>query len=190
MKVMETKLPGVVVIEPDVFGDHRGYFMETYSTKKYEAIGIRNTFVQDNMSYSAQKGTLRGLHFQNAPMAQAKLVSCTRGAVIDVAVDIRKGSPTYRQWVAVELSAENKKQFFIPRGFAHGFLTLSDDVEFRYKVDNLYSKEHDRGIRYDDPTIGVDWGSLLNGMEPILSEKDTTGPLLDESDCNFQYEGE
>lgn len=190
MKVIETKIPGVLIIEPDVFGDHRGYFMETYSTKKYEEIGITNTFVQDNMSFSSQKGTLRGLHFQNNPMAQAKLVSCTKGKVIDVAVDIRKGSPTYKQWVAVELSAENKKQFFIPRGFAHGFLTLSDDVEFRYKVDNLYSKECDRGIRYDDPTINVDWGSLLNGIEPILSEKDTTGPMLDDSDCNFVYEGE
>lgn len=190
MKVIETKLPGVVIIEPDVFGDHRGYFMETYSTKKYEEIGITNTFVQDNMSFSAQKGTLRGLHFQNNPMAQAKLVSCTKGIVIDVAVDIRKDSPTYKQWVAVELSAENKKQFFIPQGFAHGFLTLTDDVEFRYKVDNLYSKECDRGIRYDDPTINVDWGALLNGIKPILSDKDTTGPLLDDSDCNYVYRGD
>jgi dTDP-4-dehydrorhamnose 3,5-epimerase len=187
---IETNIKDVFIIEPKKHGDHRGYFMGTYSTKKYEAIGITTTFVQDNMSFSAQKGTLRGLHFQNAPMAQSKLVSCSRGTVIDVAVDIRKGSPTYKQWVAVELSAENKRQFFIPRGFAHGFLTLTDDVEFRYKVDNLYSKEHDRGIRYDDPTINVDWGSLLNGIEPILSEKDTTGPILDDSDCNFVYEGE
>lgn len=190
MKVIKTKLPGVVIIEPDVLGDHRGYFMETYSTKKYEEIGITNTFVQDNMSFSGQKGTLRGLHFQNNPMSQAKLVSCTKGVVIDVAVDIRVGSPTYKQWVAVELSAENKKQFFIPQGFAHGFLTISDDVEFRYKVDNLYSKECDRGIRYDDPTINVDWGSLLNGLEPILSKKDTTGPMLDDSDCNYVYKGD
>ncbi len=190
MKAVETKIPGVLIIEPDVFGDHRGYFMETYSTNKYKEIGIDNVFVQDNMSFSAQKGTLRGLHFQNHPMAQAKLVSCTKGTVIDVAVDIRKDSPTYKQWVAVELSAENKKQFFIPRGFAHGFLTLTDDVEFRYKVDNLYSKEHDRGIRFDDPTIGVDWGQLLNGIEPILSDKDKYGPLLDECDCNFTYEGD
>ena len=123
-------------------------------------------------------------------MAQAKLVSCTKGKVIDVAVDIRKGSPTYKKWVSVELSAENHKQFYIPRGFAHGFLTLSDNVEFRYKVDNLYSKEHDRGIRYDDPTINVDWGSLLNGIEPVLSDKDKNGPLLDECDANFNYEGE
>lgn len=190
MKVIETKLPGVLIIEPDVYGDHRGYFMETYSTKKYKEIGIDTTFVQDNMSFSANKGTLRGLHFQNNPMAQSKLVSCTRGKVIDVAVDIRKGSPTYKQWVAVELSAENKKQFFIPKGFAHGFLTVTDNVEFRYKVDNLYSKECDRGIRFDDPSIQVDWGSLLNGIEPILSDKDKFGPLLDECDYNFVYEGE
>lgn len=190
MKKIETKIPGVVIIEPDVHGDHRGYFMETYSTSNFHALGIDNVFVQDNMSFTAKKGTLRGLHFQNDPMAQAKLVSCTKGTVIDVAVDIRKGSPTYKQWVAVELSEENKKMFFIPRGFAHGFLTLTDDVEFRYKVDNLYSKEHDRGIRYDDPSVNVDWGGLLNGIEPILSDKDKNGPTLDESDCNFKYEGD
>jgi dTDP-4-dehydrorhamnose 3,5-epimerase len=190
MKAIETKIPGVKIIEPDCFSDHRGWFMETYSTEKYEAMGITNVFVQDNHSMSAKKGTLRGLHFQNAPMAQAKLVRCTKGAVIDVAVDIRKGSPTYKQWVSVELSAENKRQFYIPQGFAHGFLTLTDDVEFEYKVDNLYSKEHDRGIRYDDPSIGVDWGMLLNGMEPILSEKDINGPLLKDSDVNFVYEGD
>ncbi len=190
MKVTKTELPGVIIIEPDVFGDHRGFFVETYSTTKYAEIGITNTFVQDNMSFTAKKGTLRGLHFQNDPMPQAKLVSCTKGAVIDVAVDIRKGSPTYKQWVAVELSEENKKQFFIPQGFAHGFLTISDNVEFRYKVDNLYSKENDRGIRYDDPSINVDWGSLLNGVEPILSDKDKFGPTLDESDCNYEYKGE
>ncbi|MEG0593561.1 MAG: dTDP-4-dehydrorhamnose 3,5-epimerase [Coprobacillus sp.] len=189
MKIIETEISGVMIIEPDVHGDHRGYFMETYSTNKYEEVGITTTFVQDNMSFTAKKGTLRGLHFQNTPMAQAKLVSCTKGTVIDVAVDIRKGSHTYKQWVAVELSDENKRQFFIPRGFAHGFLTLTDDVEFRYKVDNLYSKEHDRGIRYDDPSISVDWGSLLSGIEPILSDKDKNGPLLDESDCNFTYGG-
>lgn len=190
MKKLETKIPSVVIIEPDVHGDHRGYFMETYSTSNFHGLGIDNVFVQDNMSFTAKKGTLRGLHFQNDPMAQAKLVSCTKGTVIDVAVDIRKDSPTYKQWVAVELSAENKKMFFIPRGFAHGFLTLTDNVEFRYKVDNLYSKEHDRGIRYDDPSINVDWGGLLNGIEPILSDKDKNGPTLDESDCNFKYEGD
>lgn len=188
MNILATKIPGVIIIEPDVFGDHRGYFMETYSKQKYAEIGIMVDFVQDNMSFSAQKGTLRGLHWQNAPMAQSKLVSCTKGVVIDVAVDIRKGSPTYKQWVSVELSAENKRQFFIPQGFAHGFLTLTDDVEFRYKVDNFYSKEQDRGIRFDDPSIGVDWGSLLQGIEPVLSDKDKFGPVLDDSDANFTYE--
>ena len=185
MKKIETAIPGVYIIEPQVFGDHRGYFMETYSTAKFHEIGIDNEFVQDNQSFTAQKGTLRGLHFQNDPMAQAKLVRVIRGAVLDVAVDIRKGSPTYKQWVSVELSAENKRMFFIPRGFAHGFVTLTDDVEFVYKVDNLYSKECDRGIRFNDPDIGVDWGI----DDPILSQKDTTSPFLKDSDCNFTYEG-
>ncbi len=164
--------------------------METYSKSKYHDLGIDVDFVQDNMSFSAQRGTLRGLHWQNAPMAQSKLVMCTRGTVIDVAVDIRKGSPTYGEWVSVELSEENKRQFFIPQGFAHGFLTLTDNVEFRYKVDNFYSKEHDRGIRYDDPTIEVDWSRLLNGIEPILSDKDKNGPTLGNADCNIVYKGE
>ncbi len=187
MKVTETEISGVKIIEPDCFGDHRGWFMETYNEAKYADAGIKNIFVQDNHSMSASKGTLRGIHFQNAPMAQAKLVRCTRGAVVDVAVDLRKGSPTYLKWVSIELSAENKKQMFIPRGFGHGFLTLTDDVEFEYKVDNLYSPEHDRGIRYDDPQIAVDWGKLLGELVPILSEKDIQGPLLKDSDCNFVY---
>ncbi len=183
MKRIETALPGVAIIEPQVFGDHRGYFMETYSTRAFADVGITAAFVQDNQSYTAQKGTLRGIHFQNAPMAQAKLVRVTRGAVMDVAVDLRRGSPTYRQWVGVELSAENKRMLFIPRGFGHGFVTLTDDVEFCYKVDNLYSREHDRGIRFDDPAIGVAWGVA----QPVLSQKDTASPLLDDSDCNFVY---
>ena len=188
MEVIKTPLDGVLIIKPDVHGDHRGYFMETYQKEKYAAFGITNDFVQDNMSFSAHKGTLRGLHYQNNPFAQAKLVSCTRGKVIDVAVDIRKGSPNYGKWTSVELSAENFLQFYIPQGFAHGFLTLTDDVEFRYKVDNFYNKESDRGIRYDDPFINVDWSGLLNGIEPILSEKDKNGPTLDKADCNFIYE--
>jgi len=183
MKRIDTKLPGVCIVEPQVFGDHRGYFMETYSTKVFAEIGIENEFVQDNQSFTAQKGTLRGIHFQNNPMAQAKLVRVTRGAVLDVAVDLRKGSPTYKQWVGVELSAENKRMLFIPRGFGHGFVTLTDDVEFCYKVDNLYSKECDRGIRFDDPQIGVEWGVT----EPVLSQKDTASPMLKDSDCNFTY---
>ena len=184
MKKIETSLPGVWIIEPQVFGDLRGYFMETYSTATFAAMGIDAIFVQDNQSFTAQKGTLRGIHFQNAPMAQAKLVRVARGAVMDVAVDLRKGSPTYLKWQSVELSAENKRMLYIPRGFGHGFKTLTDDVEFCYKVDNLYSKEHDRGIRFDDPTISVDWGEVV---EELLSQKDTTSPLLSDSDCNFVY---
>ena len=185
MKRIDTALPGVCIIEPDVHGDARGYFMETYSTRNFAAIGIDTVFVQDNQSFSSQKGIMRGIHFQNNPMAQAKLVRVTKGAVLDVAVDLRKGSPTYRQWVAVELSAENKRMLFIPRGFGHGFRTLTDDVEFCYKVDNLYSKECDRGIRYNDPAIGVDWGDV---NESLLSAKDTTSPLLADGDCNFVFE--
>ncbi|MBQ7887693.1 MAG: dTDP-4-dehydrorhamnose 3,5-epimerase [Clostridia bacterium] len=183
MKRIETKLSGVWIIEPQVHGDHRGYFMETYSTKAFAEIGIDAVFVQDNQSFTAQKGTLRGIHFQNSPMAQAKLVRVTRGAVLDVAVDLRKGSPTYRQWVSVELSSENKRMLYIPRGFGHGFVTLTNDVEFCYKVDNLYSRECDRGIRFNDPAIGVDWGV----EEPVLSAKDATSPVLADSDCNFIY---
>ena len=184
MNRIDTKIPGVYIIEPKVLGDHRGYFMETYSTRTFTEMGIDAVFVQDNESFSAKKGTLRGIHFQNAPYAQAKLVRVTKGAVLDIAVDLRKGSPTYRQWVSAELTAENKRMFYIPRGFGHGFRTLTDDVEFCYKVDNLYSKECDRGIRYNDPTIGVDWGEVV---ESLLSEKDTTSPLLDDSDCNYIY---
>ena len=184
MKRIDTKLPGVCILEPVVHGDSRGYFMETYSTSAFAEVGIDAVFVQDNQSYSSQKGILRGIHFQNAPMAQAKLVRVTKGAVLDAAVDLRKGSPTYRQWVTVELSAENKRMLFIPRGFGHGFVTLTDDVEFCYKVDNLYSRECDRGIRYNDPAIGVDWGEV---NPALLSQKDTSSPLLEDSDCNFVY---
>ena len=190
MKITETSIAGVYIIDTDVFGDHRGYFTETYNKPKYEKMGITCEFVQDNMSFSAQKGTLRGLHWQNPPYAQSKLVSCTKGTVIDVAVDIRKGSPTYGQYVAAELSAENHRQFYIPQGFAHGFLTLTDDVEFRYKVDNVYNKESEGCIRYDDPTIHVDWGTLLQGIEPVLSQKDQEGPCLEESNNLFVYKEE
>lgn len=179
----DTELEGVCIIEPKVFGDYRGYFMETYSMKVFHELGIGTVFVQDNQSYTKEKGTLRGIHFQNGPMAQAKLVRVVRGAVLDVAVDLRKGSPTYMKWVGVGLSAENKKMFYIPRGFGHGFVTLTDDVEFVYKVDNLYSKECDRGIRFNDPEIGVEWGV----DNPILSEKDKTSPYLKDSDCNFIF---
>ena len=184
MKKIETELPGVYIIEPLVLGDQRGWFMETWSTRDFEEMGLHCEFVQDNHSFSAKKGTLRGIHFQNMPMAQAKLVRVTHGTVLDVAVDLRRGSPTYKKWAAVQLSAENKRMLMIPRGFGHGFKALTDDVEFCYKVDNLYSRECDRGIRYNDPSIGVDWGEV---REELLSPKDTVSPLLEESDCNFVY---
>ena len=187
MKVIETKIPGVLIIETDIFGDHRGYFTETYNNVKYNSLGITTEFVQDNMSFSSQKGTLRGLHWQNPPYAQAKLVYCTRGIVIDVAVDIRRGSPTFGQYVSVKLSAKNHRQLFIPRGFAHGFLTLTNDVEFRYKCDNVYNKSAEGGMRFDAPEVSVDWVSFLKGMEPILSDKDKNGPTLTDSNNQFIY---
>lgn len=181
MKKIETKLKDCFIIEPNVYGDNRGWFMETYSDKNFEELGLDYDFVQDNQSYSAVKGTLRGLHFQTDPMSQAKLVRCSRGILLDVAVDIRKDSPTYKEWIAVELSADNKKQLMIPRGFAHGFLTLTDDVEIQYKADNLYSFEHDGGFLWNDPEIGVEWGI----ENPIVSEKDEKQPVLMESKANF-----
>lgn len=181
MNITKTKLEGVLVLEPDVFGDDRGWFSESYNKKKLSDLGLNIDFVQDNHSMSSLKGTLRGLHFQNNPHAQSKLIRCTKGAVLDVAVDLRKNSSTYKQWISIELTAENKKQFFIPKGFAHGFLTLTDDVEFQYKVDDYYDKESDRSIRFDDPEIGVDWGI----ENPILSDKDKSAPLLKDSDVNF-----
>lgn len=186
MNVIKTDVLDVYILEPKVFGDHRGWFMESWSQKTMEDAGLHYTFVQDNQSFSAQKGTLRGLHFQNGDAAQAKLVRCAKGAVLDVAVDLRKGSPTYKKWVAVELSAENKRQLLIPRGFAHGFVTLTDDVEFLYKADNFYNQPAERSIVWNDPELGVDWGV----ENPILAEKDANAPQLKDSDVNFVYEGE
>lgn len=177
MKITKTKLEGVVIIEPDVFGDSRGFFMESWNKKKMEEAGLFYNFVQDNHSKSTVKGTLRGIHFQKGDKAQAKLVRCVKGAVLDVAVDLRKNSPTFKQWVGVELSAENKKQLLITRGFGHGFVTLTDDVEFLYKADNYYAPEADAGVRWNDPDIGVEWGI----GNPILSEKDKKNPFL--KDC-------
>lgn len=181
MNIVKTDIEDVIIIEPRVFGDHRGWFTEAYSKEKFIELGIDIDFIQDNHSFSAQNGTLRGLHFQLNPKAQTKLVRCTKGKILDVAVDIREGSPTYKKWVAVELTEENKKQLLIPKGFAHGFLTLTDDVEVQYKVDEYYSPENDRSIRFDDSEIGVDWGI----ENPILSDKDLNAPLLKDSDANF-----
>lgn len=174
MKIKKTKLEGVVIIEPDVFGDNRGFFMESWNKNKMEEAGLYYDFVQDNHSKSTVKGTLRGIHFQKDDKAQAKLVRCVKGAVLDVAVDLRRNSPTFKQWVGVELSEENKKQLLIPRGFGHGFVTLTDDVEFLYKADNYYAPEADAGIRWNDPEIGVEWGI----ENPILSDKDKNNPFL------------
>ena len=185
MKVTETTLQGVYLVEPKVFGDQRGWFMESYSKLKLEQYGLECDFVQDNHSFSAQRGTLRGLHFQRNPHAQAKLVRCVRGEILDVAVDIRQGSPQYLKWVAVKLTADNKKQLFIPQGFAHGFLTLCDDVEVQYKADQYYAPEHDGGIAYDDPDIGVEWGE----GEFVLSEKDRQAPQAKDCAANFVYGG-
>ena len=177
MKITKTKLEGVVIIEPDVFGDNRGFFMESWNKKKMAEAGLDYDFVQDNHSKSTVKGTLRGIHFQKGDKAQAKLVRCVKGSVLDVAVDLRRNSPTFKQWVGVELSEENKKQLLIPRGFGHGFVTLTDDVEFLYKADNYYAPEADAGIRWNDPEIGVEWGV----ENPLLSEKDKNNLFLE--DC-------
>lgn len=183
MNVIKTDVLDVYIIEPKAFGDHRGWFMESWSKKSMEEAGLNYEFVQDNHSYSAQKGTLRGLHFQKGEYAQAKLVRCAKGAVLDVAVDLRVGSPTYKKWVAVELSAENHRQLLIPRGFAHGFLTLTDDVEFLYKADNYYAPQADRNIIWNDQEISVEWGI----KKPIVSEKDAKAPTLEQSDVDFIY---
>ena len=181
MNFIKTELEGVFIVEPKVFGDHRGFFMESYSKRVFEEAGLHYDFVQDNHSSSTVKGTLRGIHFQRGDKAQAKLVRCARGAVLDVAVDLRPNSPTYKKWVAVELSEENKRQLMIPRGFGHGFVTLTDHVEFLYKADNYYAPEADGNIIWNDPEIGVDWGVT----EPILSQKDANAPLLKDAVTDF-----
>lgn len=183
MNVIKTNVLDVYILQPQIFRDNRGWFMETWSTQKMEEAGLYYNFVQDSQSYSATKGTLRGLHFQKGDAAQAKLVRCGKGAVRDVSVDLRKGSQTYKRWISVELSAENKRQLLIPRGFAHGFLTLTDDVEFLYKADNLYMPATDRSIIWNDPEIGVDWGI----EKPIVSDKDAKAPRLCECDVDFIY---
>ena len=175
MNIIPAEIPGVVIVEPAVFGDARGYFFESWNQEKYRAAGIDCRWMQDNESKS-RRGVLRGLPYQTAPYTQAKLVRVVLGTVLDVALDIRKGSPTFGKHVAVELSAENKRQLFVPRGFAHGFAVLSDEVIFQYKCDNIYMPSHERGIRFDDPALDIDW--KLDPSEFILSEKDTRNPLF------------
>ena len=185
MKFTRTKIPEVVIVEPMVHGDDRGYFVETFRADKLEEfLEYKINFCQDNESKSS-KGVLRGLHYQLAPAAQTKLVRVIQGRVLDVAVDIRKGSPTFGKHVAVELSAENKKQLLVPRGFAHGFVVLEDDTVFAYKVDNYYSPENDRGIAFDDVEINIDW--KIAHSELNLSAKDKVQPKLDEAVDMFEY---
>ena len=178
----------VILVHAQRFGDDRGWFTEVYNEKRFEDKGIDCRFVQDNHSYSKPVATLRGLHFQTPPYAQAKLVRCIRGAIFDVAVDLRKGSPTYGDWVGAELSADNGDQLFIPVGFAHGFVTLTQDVEVTYKVSNFYSAPHDGGVRWDDPAIAIDW-PIPAGVEVVLSAKDKVQPALSDFDSPFEFDG-
>ncbi len=178
----------VRLIAPKRFGDDRGWFTEVYNEEKFRELGIDERFVQDNHSLSKPVGTLRGLHFQTPPHGQAKLVRCIRGRILDVAVDIRKGSPTYGKWVGAELSAENGNQLFIPVGFAHGFVTLEPDSEVTYKVSAFYAPKNDAGLRWNDPDIAVDWG-LRADVAPILSPKDETHPFLKDFVSPFDYDG-
>ncbi len=178
----------VQLIQPKRFGDSRGWFTEVYSEPTFAKLGIECRFVQDNHSLSVPKHTVRGLHFQTPPRGQDKLVRCVRGTIFDVAVDIRKGSPTYGQWVGAELSAENGHQLFIPIGFAHGFVTLEDDCEVTYKCSDTYAPECDGGIRWDDPAIGIEW-PMPTGTLPELSGKDAVQPLLTDFDSPFSYDG-
>ena len=181
MKITELKIKGILIIELDVFKDSRGYFAETFSLKRYNDLGINLNFVQDNISVS-RKGTLRGLHYQVPPKAQAKLCHVLKGRVIDVAVDIRFGSPTFGQYLALELSEENHTQIFIPAGFAHGFAVLSDEAVFQYKCSEFYSKEYERAIRFDDPDLKIDWGI----ENPIVSDKDREAKFFKEIEMDFK----
>jgi dTDP-4-dehydrorhamnose 3,5-epimerase len=185
MQVELTALPGVLLITPRRLGDARGWFMETYSAPRMAEAGLRHfIWVQDNHSFSAAKGTLRGLHYQAPPHAQDKLVRCSRGAILDVAVDFRLGSPTFAKWVGVQLTADNGRQLLVPKGFLHGFVTLTDDTEVQYKCSDAYAPECDGAVRWDDPEIGIDWGVVA----PVLSDKDARAPLLKDAPRPFLWE--
>ncbi len=184
MDVIETGIPGVVIIEPKIFRDGRGYFFESWSQREFDAKVRPVRFIQDNESRSS-RGVVRGLHFQRGRDSQSKLVRVVRGAVLDVAVDIRRGSPTFGKHVAVELTGENHRQFFVPRGFAHGFAVLEDDTVFQYKCDNFYAPQSEAAIAWDDPALGIDWRIDPAGV--LLSEKDSHHPLLADCDCLFDY---
>ncbi len=185
MQIEDTKLSGVKILTPARFGDHRGFFSESWNKARMEAAGLGHDFVQDNHSLSHEVGTIRGLHFQSPPHAQAKLVRCGRGCLFDVAVDIRKNSPTFGQWIGVELSFENGKQLLIPEGFLHGFVTREPNTEIIYKCSDYYAPDCDGAVRFDDPDLGIDWG--LN-CEPFLSEKDAAAPLMKDFVSPFVWE--
>ena len=187
MEVIKTDIEGVVIIEPRIFRDDRGYFYESFSQREFEEKVCRTTFVQDNQSKSSY-GVLRGLHFQKPPYCQSKLVRCIKGAVLDVAVDLRKGSPTFGKHVAVELTEENHRQLFVPRGFAHGFAVLSEEAVFQYKCDNFYNKESEGAIAWDDPELAIDW--RIPADKALLSEKDKLNKGIKEADFLFDYNEE
>ncbi len=187
MEVIKTAIDGVVIIEPKIFKDDRGYFYESFSQREFEQKVCKTTFVQDNQS-SSTYGVVRGLHFQKPPYSQSKLVRCIKGRVLDVAVDIRKGSPTFGQYVSCELSEENHRQFFVPRGFAHGFAVLSEEAVFQYKCDNFYSKESEGSVLWCDESIGVDWGVVAEDV--ILSAKDMDSPKLCDATWLFDFNEE
>lgn len=184
MEVIKTDIEGVVIIEPRIFKDERGYFYESFSQREFEEKVCRTTFVQDNQSKSSY-GVLRGLHFQKPPYCQSKLVRCIKGAVLDVAVDIRKGSPTFGKHVAVELTEENHRQFFVPRGFAHGFAVLSEEAVFQYKCDNFYCKESEGAVAWNDPELAIDW--RIPAEKVLLSDKDKLNKNIAEADYLFDY---
>jgi dTDP-4-dehydrorhamnose 3,5-epimerase len=186
MKIERLEIAGILLLTPTRHGDPRGFFSETYRADAFAAHGVEVTFVQDNHAFSAQKGVLRGLHFQIPPRAQGKLVRCTRGAILDVGVDIRVGSPTYGRHVAVELSAANWHQLWVPPGFAHGYVTLQDDCEVVYKVTDYYAPDCDRGIAWDDPALGIDWRISAAGV--VLSDKDKKHPRLADAAPAFQFD--
>jgi dTDP-4-dehydrorhamnose 3,5-epimerase len=187
MEIKETPLPGLLIIEPRLHGDSRGYFFESWQEERYKKAGIHSVFVQDNESKSV-RGVVRGLHYQLEPWSQAKLVRAVAGRVYDVAVDLRKSSPTFGQWFGLELDGDSKKQLFIPRGFAHGFSVLSETAIFSYKIDNAYNRDAERAININDAALNIDW--QLGTQNAIVSEKDLNAPLFKEAEMNFNFEGE
>jgi dTDP-4-dehydrorhamnose 3,5-epimerase len=183
LKLVETKIKGVLVIEPDVYGDSRGFFMESYNRQKFREMGLEHDLVQDNHSLSVQAGVIRGLHYQSHPKAQSKIVRVLTGAIYDVAVDLRRASPTYGEWVAAVLTEDNKRQLLVPKGFAHGFCTLVPNTQVMYKVDEYYSLENDCGLLWNDPDLNIDWPT----KDPILSDKDKRQPAFKELQQNIEF---